>query len=48
MLFVFWEITTVLSFLLISYSRHPPVRPARGPAGALLTTSGGLAMLVGI
>ena len=47
-LFVFWELTTVFSYLLIG---HDPRRRAnRGAAqtALIVTTSGGLAMLVGI
>nr|WP_269452119.1 proton-conducting transporter membrane subunit [Tessaracoccus coleopterorum] len=47
-MFVFWELTTVFSFLLIG---HDPTRRAnRGAAQTALvvTTTGGLAMLVGI
>ncbi|WP_226996851.1 proton-conducting transporter membrane subunit [Tessaracoccus aquimaris] len=48
LMFVFWELTTVLSYLLIG---HDPTRRAnRGAAqtALIVTTSGGLAMLVGI
>jgi len=48
LMFVFWELTTVFSFLLIG---HDPSRRAnRGAAQTALvvTTTGGLAMLVGI
>ena len=48
LLFVFWELTTIFSFLLIG---HDPSRRAnRGAAqtALIVTTSGGLAMLVGI
>ena len=47
-MFVFWELTTVFSYLLIG---HDPTRRAnRGAAHTALvvTTTGGLAMLVGI
>lgn len=47
-LFVFWELTTVLSFLLIG---HNPERRANRRAATdalLVTTFGGLAMLVGL
>lgn len=47
-LFIFWEITTVLSYLLIG---HDPTRRAnRGAAqtALIVTTTGGLAMLMGI
>ena len=48
MLFIFWELTTVFSYILIG---HNPARKAnrRAAMNALLvTTFGGLAMLVGI
>ena len=48
LLFVFWEITTVLSFLLISYSRTRLSARRAALQALVLTTAGGLAMLVGI
>lgn len=47
-LYVFWELTSVLSFLLIGH--HPTRRAARQSAtqALVVTTAGGLAMLVGI
>jgi multicomponent Na+:H+ antiporter subunit A len=48
LLYVFWEVTTVLSYLLIG---HYPTRQANRRAALtalLVTTFGGLAMLVGI
>ncbi|SHJ10578.1 multisubunit sodium/proton antiporter, MrpA subunit (TC 2.A.63.1)/multisubunit sodium/proton antiporter, MrpB subunit (TC 2.A.63.1) [Tessaracoccus bendigoensis DSM 12906] len=48
MVYVFWELTTVFSFLLIG---HDPTRRAnRGAAqtALIVTTTGGLAMLLGI
>lgn len=48
LLYVFWELTTVLSYLLIG---HNPERRANRRAAMqalLVTTAGGLAMLVGI
>lgn len=48
LLFIFWELTTVLSYQLIG---HDPTRRAnRGAAftALIVTTAGGLAMLVGI
>ncbi|HET6625414.1 MAG TPA: Na+/H+ antiporter subunit A [Nocardioidaceae bacterium] len=47
-LYVFWELTTVFSYLLIG---HDPTRRASRAAGMqalIVTTFGGLAMLVGI
>lgn len=48
LMFVFWEITSVLSFLLVGYySERASSRRSAGQA-LLVTTLGGLAMLVGI
>lgn len=48
MLYVFWELTTVLSFLLIGHYAER-LNSRRGAGQALLvTTAGGLAMLAGI
>ena len=47
-LYIFWELTTIFSYLLIA---HDPTRRAnRGAAqtALIVTTTGGLAMLVGI
>ena len=46
--YVFWELTTIFSFLLIGYD--PAKRSARAAAqqALIVTTFGGLAMLVGI
>ncbi len=47
-LYVFWEITTVLSFLLVGhYAERASSRRAATQA-LLVTTAGGLAMLVGV
>jgi multicomponent Na+:H+ antiporter subunit A len=48
LLYVFWELTTVFSFLLIGHD--PTKRASRGAAtqAIVVTTLGGLAMLVGI
>lgn len=48
LLFVFWEITTVLSFLLISYSRTRLSARRAALQALVVTTAGGLAMLVGM
>jgi multicomponent Na+:H+ antiporter subunit A len=48
LLYVVWELTTVFSYLLIG---HDPTRRASGAAGMqalIVTTFGGLAMLVGV
>lgn len=48
LLFVFWELTTVTSYLLIGhYSERKPSRRAAMQA-IVITTAGGLAMLVGL
>lgn len=48
LMFVFWEITSVLSFLLVGYySERASSRRSAGQA-LMVTTLGGLAMLVGI
>ena len=47
-LFVFWEITSVLSFLLISYSRTKLAARRAALQALVITTAGGLAMLVGL
>ncbi len=48
LLYVFWELTTVFSFLLIGGSgERLPARRAAGQA-LVVTTAGGLAMLVGL
>ncbi len=48
LLYVFWELTTVFSYLLIGFD--PTSRASRNAAmqALLVTTAGGLAMLVGI
>ncbi|MFD2759355.1 Na+/H+ antiporter subunit A [Gulosibacter faecalis] len=48
LMFVFWEATSILSYLLIGH--YTGRRPSRGAAmqALLVTTFGGLAMLVGI
>lgn len=47
-MFIFWEITTILSFLLIGYSRHRLSARRSALQALTVTTAGGLAMLVGI
>ena len=48
MLYIFWELTTVLSFMLVGFY-HVRATSRRSATQALLvTTAGGLAMLVGI
>ncbi|GAB3181583.1 Na+/H+ antiporter subunit A [Nesterenkonia halophila] len=48
MLFVFWELTTVLSFLLIGHASHRIVARRSAIQALVVTTFGGLAMLVGL
>ena len=47
-LYVFWEMTTVLSFLLIGHYAERAVNRRAATQALLVTTAGGLAMLVGI
>ncbi|MFW0179945.1 Na+/H+ antiporter subunit A [Rothia sp. P5766] len=47
-MFIFWEITTILSYLLIGYSRHRLSARRSALQALTVTTAGGLAMLVGI
>lgn len=46
-LFVFWEITTVASYLLIGFNHEDASARAAGLQAVLVTTAGGLAMLGG-
>ncbi len=48
MLFIFWELTTILSFLLIGYSAHRIFARRSAIQALIVTTFGGLAMLVGL
>lgn len=47
-LFVFWELTSVLSFLLIGLDDHLPSARAAAQRALLVTGAGGLAMLGGL
>lgn len=47
-LYVFWEITTVLSFLLVGFYATRATSRRAATQALLVTTAGGLAMLVGI
>lgn len=47
-LYVFWEITSVLSFLLIGFARTRLAARRSAVQALIVTTAGGLAMLVGI
>ncbi|MFK5634342.1 Na+/H+ antiporter subunit A [Ornithinimicrobium sp. LYQ103] len=48
LLYVFWEITTILSYLLIGYLSTSPASTRAAKQALIVTTAGGLAMLVGI
>ncbi|WP_433758524.1 Na+/H+ antiporter subunit A [Nocardia sp. CA-135398] len=48
LLFVFWEMTTVLSFLLVGHNAEQAVSRRAAIQALLVTAAGGLAMLVGI
>lgn len=48
LLYVFWEITTVLSYLLIGHSSHLKASRVAASQALVVTTLGGLAMLVGL
>ena len=47
-LYVFWEVTSVLSFLLIGYQAHRIFARRSALTALIVTTFGGLAMLVGL
>lgn len=47
-LFVFWEVTTVASFLLIGFDTERAAARAAATQAVLVTTGGGLALLAGI
>lgn len=48
MLYLFWEFTTVLSFLLVGHYAERATSRRAATQALLVTTAGGLAMLVGI
>ena len=48
LLYVFWELTTVLSYLLIGYLITKRASTAAAKQALVVTTLGGLAMLVGV
>lgn len=48
MMFIFWELTTVLSYLLIGYARTRLAARRSALQALMVTTGGGLAMLVGL
>lgn len=47
-LFVFWEITTILSFLMIGYQAHRIFARRSAMTSLIVTTFGGLGMLIGL
>lgn len=48
LMFIFWEITSVLSFLLIGYARTRMSARRAAMQALVITTAGGLTMLVGV
>ncbi|MDL4815188.1 Na+/H+ antiporter subunit A [Actinomadura opuntiae] len=48
LLYVFWELTTVLSYLLIGYDAERGMARRAATQAIVITTFGGLAMLVGL
>ncbi|MCW3158327.1 Na+/H+ antiporter subunit A [Micropruina sonneratiae] len=48
LLYVFWELTTVFSYLLIGYDPTRRANRSAAVTALIVTTTGGLAMLVGI
>ncbi|WP_394248639.1 Na+/H+ antiporter subunit A [Arthrobacter pityocampae] len=48
LMFIFWELTTILSYLLIGYSRQRLSARRSALQALIVTTFGGLAMLVGV
>ncbi|MCG2623217.1 Na+/H+ antiporter subunit A [Arthrobacter sp. I2-34] len=48
MLYVFWELTTILSYLLIGFARQRLAARRSALMALMVTTLGGLAMLVGM
>ena len=48
LLFVFWEATTVFSFLLIAHAFRQRTSRASALQALMVTTAGGLVMLVGL
>lgn len=48
LLFIFWELTTLLSYLLIGYSRHRLSARRAALQALIVTTLGGLVLLVGL
>lgn len=48
LMFIFWELTTVLSYLLIGYARTRLAARRSALQALIVTTAGGLTMLVGL
>ena len=48
LMFIFWELTTILSYLLIGYARTRLSARRSALQALMVTTAGGLAMLVGL
>ncbi|AUZ88172.1 Na+/H+ antiporter subunit A [Arthrobacter agilis] len=48
LMFIFWELTTILSYLLIGYARQRLSARRSALQALIVTTFGGLAMLVGL
>jgi multicomponent Na+:H+ antiporter subunit A len=48
LLFIFWELTTILSYLLIGFARTRLAARRSALQALMVTTAGGLAMLVGV
>ena len=48
MLYVFWELTTVFSYLMIGHDSSRRANRAAATTALIVTTTGGLAMLIGI
>ena len=48
LLFIFWELTTILSYLLIGFARTRLAARRSALQALMITTAGGLAMLVGL
>jgi multicomponent Na+:H+ antiporter subunit A len=48
LLYVFWELTTVFSYLLVGHSAHLKASRRAAMEALIVTTAGGLAMLVGV
>src|SRR5699024_7857368 len=47
-LYIFWEITSILSFLMIGYQAHRVFARRSAMTALIVTTFGGLGMLIGL